>query len=227
MRVAIGTTPPVSTDFTFSIAGLSRSNMGFVTRTLAFTAAGASTSIGFTSLTGTGWGAGHRSRGRVSRSRGALGSGQPHLVPGRDGDVRGTPLGTGPFTYAWSKDGTPIDPEQNPTALAATLTLSGVGSADEGSYTCSISNVFGSATSEPSPATLTLCPTDFNCDQNVNADDLGDFINCYFATPRCEGADFNHDAARIPMTWGITSTRTSCRHVEERRACHGCRWLAR
>ncbi|MGD9688440.1 MAG: hypothetical protein AB7K52_04265 [Phycisphaerales bacterium] len=37
------------------------------------------------------------------------------------------------------------------------------------------------------------CSIDFNGDGSVNADDLGDFINCYFALPPCDGADFNAD----------------------------------
>ncbi|MGD9690701.1 MAG: lectin-like protein [Phycisphaerales bacterium] len=37
------------------------------------------------------------------------------------------------------------------------------------------------------------CTVDFNNDGDVNADDLGDFINCYFAVPPCDGADFNRD----------------------------------
>ncbi|MGD9689883.1 MAG: hypothetical protein AB7K52_09560 [Phycisphaerales bacterium] len=38
------------------------------------------------------------------------------------------------------------------------------------------------------------CPGDFNRDLTTDADDLGDFINCYFATPSCDRADFNDDA---------------------------------
>ncbi|MGD9688863.1 MAG: hypothetical protein AB7K52_02105 [Phycisphaerales bacterium] len=35
------------------------------------------------------------------------------------------------------------------------------------------------------------CRIDFNGDGEVNADDLGDFINCYFASPPCADADYN------------------------------------
>lgn len=38
-----------------------------------------------------------------------------------------------------------------------------------------------------------LCPADFNADGDLNADDLADYINCYFALPPCSGVDFNHD----------------------------------
>ncbi|MGD9690021.1 MAG: hypothetical protein AB7V47_09795 [Phycisphaerales bacterium] len=37
------------------------------------------------------------------------------------------------------------------------------------------------------------CPQDFNGDMIVNADDLGDYINCYFSVPPCDQADFNQD----------------------------------
>ncbi|MGD9688445.1 MAG: hypothetical protein AB7K52_04240 [Phycisphaerales bacterium] len=44
------------------------------------------------------------------------------------------------------------------------------------------------------PPTPPACPPDFNADGTLNADDLGDFINCYFSLPPCDGADFNGDA---------------------------------
>ncbi|MGE0302514.1 MAG: hypothetical protein AB7Q91_07320 [Phycisphaerales bacterium] len=34
---------------------------------------------------------------------------------------------------------------------------------------------------------------DFNADGETNADDLGDYINCYFASPPCPDGDFNGD----------------------------------
>ncbi|MGD9688868.1 MAG: matrixin family metalloprotease [Phycisphaerales bacterium] len=39
------------------------------------------------------------------------------------------------------------------------------------------------------------CPPDFNADGTLDADDLGDFINCYFASPPCPQANFNGDGA--------------------------------
>ncbi|MGD9688208.1 MAG: hypothetical protein AB7K52_05470 [Phycisphaerales bacterium] len=36
------------------------------------------------------------------------------------------------------------------------------------------------------------CAADFNADGELNADDLGDFINCYFSD-ECGGGDFNRD----------------------------------
>ncbi|MGD9688988.1 MAG: hypothetical protein AB7K52_01460 [Phycisphaerales bacterium] len=43
---------------------------------------------------------------------------------------------------------------------------------------------------------------DFNRDGEVNADDLGDYINCYFSLPPCEGADFNQDGDVNPDDLG-------------------------
>ncbi|MGD9690096.1 MAG: immunoglobulin domain-containing protein [Phycisphaerales bacterium] len=47
-----------------------------------------------------------------------------------------------------------------------------------------------------------LCPADFNDDGNVDPDDLGDFINCYFGEPPCDGADFNNDGNIDPDDLG-------------------------
>ncbi|MGD9690427.1 MAG: hypothetical protein AB7K52_11870 [Phycisphaerales bacterium] len=38
------------------------------------------------------------------------------------------------------------------------------------------------------------CAADFNADGELNPDDLGDYINCYFSVPACIDADFNADA---------------------------------
>ncbi|MGD9689828.1 MAG: S8 family serine peptidase [Phycisphaerales bacterium] len=46
------------------------------------------------------------------------------------------------------------------------------------------------------------CPADFNGDGNLDPDDLGDFINCYFSMPPCPGADFNGDANIDPDDLG-------------------------
>ncbi|MGD9690800.1 MAG: hypothetical protein AB7K52_14375 [Phycisphaerales bacterium] len=46
------------------------------------------------------------------------------------------------------------------------------------------------------------CPADFNADGVVNPDDLGDYINCYFALPPCDGADFNADTSVDPDDLG-------------------------
>ncbi|MGD9690159.1 MAG: nidogen-like domain-containing protein [Phycisphaerales bacterium] len=48
--------------------------------------------------------------------------------------------------------------------------------------------------SSPTDNCANDCPIDFNGDGDINADDLGDFINCYFSVPPCDGADFNNDS---------------------------------
>lgn len=46
------------------------------------------------------------------------------------------------------------------------------------------------------------CAADFNHDGELNPDDLGDYINCYFAQPPCPDADFNHDTTIDPDDLG-------------------------
>ncbi|MGD9688205.1 MAG: hypothetical protein AB7K52_05485 [Phycisphaerales bacterium] len=46
------------------------------------------------------------------------------------------------------------------------------------------------------------CPADFNGDHNLDPDDLGDFINCFFSQPACAGADFNSDGNIDPDDLG-------------------------
>ncbi|MGD9689440.1 MAG: hypothetical protein AB7K52_07465 [Phycisphaerales bacterium] len=52
------------------------------------------------------------------------------------------------------------------------------------------------------PGVVPPCPADFNGDGNVDPDDLGDFINCYFSVPPCDGADFNGDGNIDPDDLG-------------------------
>ncbi|MGD9689745.1 MAG: lamin tail domain-containing protein [Phycisphaerales bacterium] len=49
---------------------------------------------------------------------------------------------------------------------------------------------------------LNNCRQDFNNDGNVDPDDLGDFINCYFSVPPCDRADFNMDGNVDPDDLG-------------------------
>lgn len=46
------------------------------------------------------------------------------------------------------------------------------------------------------------CAADFNGDGDLNPDDLGDYINCYFAVPPCAEADFNGDGDTNPDDLG-------------------------
>ncbi|MGD9688189.1 MAG: hypothetical protein AB7K52_05565 [Phycisphaerales bacterium] len=52
------------------------------------------------------------------------------------------------------------------------------------------------------PAGDVGCPADFNGDGNVDPDDLGDFINCFFEIPPCNRADFNGDGNVDPDDLG-------------------------
>ncbi len=46
------------------------------------------------------------------------------------------------------------------------------------------------------------CRADFNNDGSIDPDDLGDYINCYFAVPACPQADFNGDNSQDPDDLG-------------------------
>jgi hypothetical protein len=101
-------------------------------------------------------------------------------------------VGPGVFTYRWRKDGVPINIVANPSAAAATLTVSDLGPGDLGGYDCVVTNVCGSVTS--GTATLGLCPADFNGDCFLDFFDYDAFVAC-FETEVCGGntADFNGD----------------------------------
>ncbi|OQZ02012.1 MAG: hypothetical protein B6D36_13550 [Planctomycetes bacterium UTPLA1] len=63
-------------------------------------------------------------------------------------------MDSGPFTYQWRFDATPIDSIANPSAATATLLLNDVSAAEMGSYDCVVSNTCGSVTSDPSTLTV-------------------------------------------------------------------------
>lgn len=67
--------------------------------------------------------------------------------------------GNGPFTYQWHRDGTPLNPAANPTALTEQLIIPSVSAADIGSYTCDITNNCATVTSLPAQLSLTGDPT--------------------------------------------------------------------
>ncbi len=74
-----------------------------------------------------------------------------------------------------------------------TLTITGAQAGDEGLYFCRVLSPCGNQQSSQAALDVNNCPADFNNDGNVDPDDLGDYINCYFALPPCPLADFNHD----------------------------------
>jgi hypothetical protein len=103
--------------------------------------------------------------------------------------MRVSAIGNGPFTYQWRKDTNAIDTHANASAATATLTLTNVGPADIASYDCIVTNACGSATSNP--AAVTICLSDYNCDDSVDFFDYLDFVDA-FATAAAS-ADFNRD----------------------------------
>ncbi|MFI5335262.1 MAG: immunoglobulin domain-containing protein [Opitutales bacterium] len=74
-----------------------------------------------------------------------------------------TAFGTAPFTYQWSKDGTPIA-----GAINATYTINAAAVTDAGNYSVLVQNAYGSATS--SIATLTV-----NVPPSITAQPAGQF----------------------------------------------------
>ena len=80
--------------------------------------------------------------------------------------------------------------------ISSNLTITGASPSDAGVYTCTITNACGTITTNP--ATLTICPADFNCDGLLNPDDLSDYINAFFNIPPDPGSDFNQDGITNP-----------------------------
>ena len=62
-------------------------------------------------------------------------------------------IGSAPVSYAWQKNGLPID-----GATSSTLSLSNVQTADAGSYSVVVSNPAGSVSSDPATLTVNLIP---------------------------------------------------------------------
>ena len=97
--------------------------------------------------------------------------------------------------YQWRRGATVLTGGGSYSGVdTSSLTVFPVGSPDViGGFNCVVSNSCGSITS--SSATLTICAADFNCDSNVDTDDLTDFIACYFDEARtpgiCPRANFN------------------------------------
>ncbi|MFM9956534.1 MAG: immunoglobulin domain-containing protein [Phycisphaerales bacterium] len=105
-----------------------------------------------------------------------------------------SPSGASPFTFQWRRNGTPIDPVENPSALTSTLSITDAIAGDAGMYDCVISNQCGSIITQP--ARLIVVP-DYNADGIVNTPDLTFFLG-RFAQPATPGspaqrADFNAD----------------------------------
>jgi len=76
-----------------------------------------------------------------------------------------TPLGTGPFTYRWRKNGVRIDSDLNPSATEATLLLMNATPDDAGSYDVVISNPCGDIISDAAPLAVEVCVVSVEADQ--------------------------------------------------------------
>lgn len=87
-----------------------------------------------------------------------------------------TPSGSGPFSFAWRFNGTPIDQNINPSAGTDLLSLHGVSAADAGAYDCEFSNACGAGVS--GAATLRVI-VDVNGDDTVNTADLVLLLGLY------------------------------------------------
>ena len=102
--------------------------------------------------------------------------------------------GTTASQIAWSHNGQAIDPATNPSAKTLTLVINHASSAFGGEYRCTVTNICGSAITDP--ATLTVCDTDFACDGAVSVQDLFAFLDAWFAqfpdgVPGSPSADFD------------------------------------
>ncbi|MCX5690935.1 MAG: immunoglobulin domain-containing protein, partial [Planctomycetota bacterium] len=81
--------------------------------------------------------------------------------------------GTDPLQFQWYLDNVTIDAAANPTASTASLVLDAY-AGERGSYTCTVSNGCGTATTQP--AVVSICIGDFNCDGGVDGGDIESFF---------------------------------------------------
>ncbi|MBC7771175.1 MAG: hypothetical protein H7210_01640 [Pyrinomonadaceae bacterium] len=97
--------------------------------------------------------------------------------------------GSSPFFYQWRRNGQPIDPAINPTAVSAVLIVTGLRPSDAGTYDLEVMNACGETLSNP--LVVEICAADFNCDGAANSQDFFDFLAEFFlSTAR---SDFNAD----------------------------------
>lgn len=98
-------------------------------------------------------------------------------------------------TYQWLYNGSPISNGVNINgavisgATSPTLTMTGLSNADEGVYSCQVSNACSASVT--AAATLTVCGADVNCDGFVDALDYDTFINGWLTSNL--SADYNRD----------------------------------
>ncbi|MGD9689866.1 MAG: hypothetical protein AB7K52_09465 [Phycisphaerales bacterium] len=123
-------------------------------------------------------------------------------------DVR-VGVADGPVTYLWRRDGVPISDGVTSRgtlvsgARSRTLNLANVTSSDIAVYSVVVRDQSGASATPGVPLVFSAanCPRDFNRDGEVDPDDLGDFLNCFFTLP-CPGADANRDGNIDPDDLG-------------------------
>lgn len=123
---------------------------------------------------------------------------------GSCGGVSAQFVGSLPMDFAWYRNGVliPDDDGGRITGLNTdSLQICDLTLADNGYYYCVATNACGSITSFEQAA-LQPCRVDFNLDGNIDPDDLGDYINCYFSEPPCPQADYNFDTNIDPDDLG-------------------------
>jgi hypothetical protein len=106
------------------------------------------------------------------------------ICPGATARFSVVGAGAGNLRYQWRHNSVEIEGGTGPE-----LVIAHAGADDIGEYDCIVTNDCRSVTSNP--ASLTLCPADFNCDAAANSQDFFDFLTSFFAL--APSADFNGD----------------------------------
>ncbi|MGD9688720.1 MAG: M12 family metallo-peptidase [Phycisphaerales bacterium] len=113
--------------------------------------------------------------------------------------------GAGNVTYRWRRNGVNLnDGGKFSGVTTPTLMIESASTSEAGTYQCELRDSCGLSVTAPVDVVVessTTCPADFNADGNLDPDDLGDFINCFFG-PGCASADFNGDGNVDPDDLG-------------------------
>jgi hypothetical protein len=89
-----------------------------------------------------------------------------------------------PLTFQWRRNGVPmVNDARTSGATSGLLTINPAHLEDSGSaFDCVVTSPCGTATSFPAGLIVApACSTDFNHDNNIDPDDLADFIGAYFS----------------------------------------------
>lgn len=118
--------------------------------------------------------------------------------------------GAGTVAYQWQKNGININDGGHYSGTnTPTLTVSGADSGDTGSYRCIVSNVGGSAYSNPAALSLiTSVAVDYDLDCDVDIDDFTMFESCVSGPgipldPGCENRDLDGDEDVDQSDFGV------------------------